>query len=223
MQHHLTCLTQISHLFIVAGYPTLGKSSSLWRAAQTGFPLFGEENGPVVPKADDLGDIGEHSSTDEKLKAGFWLTQSDLPSLAKQSQLPKLLILHLDLLLAYLLHRERVPPAIGPGEFATVFDRLFTHPALRRYEKCTVTTLYSPIDEVQRRWRHRYPTGIPPNSGRIVKAKDRLITDELVAGPLYAALHVAWERCLASLMRNGKLAGHLKARSRLEADLPDSR
>ena len=223
MHHHLTCLTQISHLFIVAGYPTLGKSSSLWRAAHTGFPLFGEGNGAVVPRADALGDIGEHSSTDEKLKAGFWLTQSDLPNLAKQPQLPKLLILHLDLLLAYLLHRDRMPPAIGSNELGGMFDRLFQHPALRHYEKCTVTTLYSPIDEVQRRWRHRYPTGIPPNSSRIVKAKDKLITDELVAAPLYSALHVAWERCLTSLSRNGKLAGHLKARSRLGADSPASR
>jgi hypothetical protein len=222
VSHHLSCLTQISHLFIVAGYPTLGKSSSLWQSAQTGFALFGEDNGAVVPRLEVLGDVGEDSDTKAKLKAGFWLTLGDLPHLNNEPRLPKLLILHLDLLLVYLLLRDRGDAVSGTGEFAAAFARLLAQPALRSYEKYTVTTLYSPIEEVQRRWRHRYPDGVPSNCGKILMAKDKLINDKLVAAPLFAGIHRAWADCLASLSRSGVLASHQQLGSSLRSDMPTS-
>lgn len=220
VSHHLSCLTQISHLFIVAGYPTLGKSSSLWQSARTGFALFGEDNGSVVPSLEALGDVRENSDTKAKLKAGFWLTLGDLPHLNQEPRLPKLLILHLDLLLVYLLLRDRGNAVSGTGEFGAAFARLFAQPALRRYQKYTATTLYSPIEEVQRRWHHRYPGGVPSNCSKILRAKDRLINDEVVAAPLFAGIHRAWADCLVSLSRSGVLASHMQLESSLRAEFP---
>jgi len=51
---------------------------SLWQAAQTGLPLFGKENGSVVPSMQALAGVGENSDTATKLQAGFWLTLADI-------------------------------------------------------------------------------------------------------------------------------------------------
>jgi len=208
--HHLSALAQIGHLFVVAGYPTLGKSSSLWQAAQTGLPLFGKENGSVVPSMQALAGVGENSDTATKLQAGFWLTLADIPNLNNEPRLPKLLILHLDLLLAFLLLRDRQDPRVGPNAVAAAFARLFEQPALRHYQKCTVTTLFSRLDEVQRRWRHRYPGGIPFDSGKILRTKDQMINDPNVAAPLFVSIHRAWASCLKSLADRDMLAGHIQ-------------
>ena len=206
------------HLFIVAGYPASGKSSSLWKASQTGFPLFGAEHGPVVPGSEALQGVRENSGTAAKLQAGFWVTLTDVRHLNAAALLPRRLVLHLDLLLAYVLHRasgRRISDAIDLDQ---VFASLFVQTALRDYRQCTVTTLYAPLEEIQRRWRYRYPGGAAANCSKVLAAKDRLIMEGDVAAPLFGAIHAAWGRCLASLSRAGVLAGHLQARSRLQSD-----
>jgi hypothetical protein len=203
------------HLYIVAGYPTSGKSSSLWQCARFGRPLFGEAGGSVIPPFENLQGIREDFDTAAKLKAGFWITLADLPKLSRQHTLPPQLILHLDLLVAYL--RYRAGPAAG---FDAAFARLFAEPALQGYGRYSVTTLHTPLEEIQRRWRYRYRNGIPSDCGKLFAEKDKLIMDERVAAGVFTGIYEAWDRCLASLARNGLLAAHAQARSRLRANLP---
>ena len=207
------------HLYIVAGYPTSGKSSSLWQSARTGHALFGEAAGSVVPPFKSLRGIREDCGTLAKLKAGLWVTLADLPNLDRQRALPPGLILHLDLLVAYLRYRGG-PIFLEAMDFDIAFARLFAQPLLASYERYSVVTLHAPLEEIQRRWLHRYRDGIPPTCGRLFAQKDRLIRDEHVAPRAFAGIHGAWERCLASLARDGLLAARFDARSQLRADLP---
>lgn len=213
-------LKDSNHLYLVAGYPTSGKSSSLWKSAQERYPLFGADNISVVPEYRAIRDIRENMGTKAKLKAGFWCTLADIPHLNEELRLPKRLILHLDLLLVYLLFRAPNKSIPEMTEIEAAFVRLFAQPALRRYEQYTVTTLCVPLEEIQRRWRYRYHAGVRPNHGRIIAEKDRLITDGDVAASVFAAIHGTWGRCLASLSRSGKLAEHFQARVRLHSEPP---
>ena len=213
------------HLYIVAGYPTAGKSSALWKSAHTGFPLFGKENGSVVPTADALKGVNEVSDIAAKLKAQFWFTLADLPYLNSQPVLPDRLIFHLDLLLAVMRYRT-YGGDVTLAEMEALFARLFTEPALRAFQRCTVTTLHISIDEVQKRWRHRHPAGVASRRSRTLASKDRLIMDGRIAAPLFAMIHLGWEKHLLALQRDGLLAGRHRARStfdRNEAYLPADR
>jgi len=222
MAHWPSTLANAYHLFVVAGYPTLGKSSALWMAARTRFPLFGNDHGSVVPTVDNLEHIRENSPTVEKLKAGFWLTLTDIPHLNMQSRLPARLILHLDLLLTFLRLRPASKEISQPSQVDSIFERLFAQSSLRKYRKCTVITLYAPLPEIQRRWQHRFPTGIPPTSSPILVAKDRLINDRHVAEPALAAIYRGWERQLKSLSLSGVLDRHMRITSRLNGEPPSS-
>ena len=207
------------HLYIVAGYPTAGKSSALWKSAHTGFPLFGRENGSVVPAADTLHGVNEVTDAAAKLKARFWFTLADLPYLNSQPILPDRLILHLDLLLAAMRYRTYGGP-VTVTEMKALFARLFEEPALSAFQRCTVTTLQISIEEVQRRWRHRHPVGVTFNGSRTLASKDRLIMDERVAAPLFATIHSGWEKHLDELRRNGLLVGRHRARSTFDEKEP---
>lgn len=213
-------LEDSNHLYIVAGYPTSGKSSSLWKSALERLPIFGTDNISVVPEFEAVRDIREDFSTKAKLKAGFWCTLRDIPHLNEELCPPKRLILHLDLLLVYLVFCTRHKLVPEMSEIEAAFARLFAQPALRCYEQYTVTTLFVPLEEIQRRWRYRYRTGIRPNCSVIVAEKNRLITDGDVAASVFAAIHGTWERCLASLSHSGILAEHFQARVRLNSELP---
>ena len=212
MANRSSTLAENRHLYIVAGYPAAGKSSALWKSAHTGFPLFGNENGSVVPAADTLNGVNEASDAASKIKARFWFTLADLPYLNNRPVPPDQLIFHLDLLLAVIRYRT-YGGAVTVTEMEALFARLFAEPALRAFRQCTVTTLHVSIEEVQKRWRHRFPGGITSKQSRTLASKDRLIMDERVAAPLFATIHLGWEKHLAALQRNGLLVGRYRARS----------
>lgn len=209
-----------SHLYIVAGYPASGKSSSLWDSARGRVSLFGNDNHSVIPAIEELRDVRENFGTKDKLKSGLWCTLSDVPQLNVEFGLPTRLVLHLDLLLAYLLHRAPGNSIPEPTEMDAAFGRLLAQPALKRYARITITTLYVPLVEIQRRWRHRYPDGVPAKSSMTLIEKHRLITDGGVAAPLFSAIHDGWERCLASLSGSGALASHFHGRTSFPSPLP---
>jgi hypothetical protein len=203
--------TSPKHLYIVAGYPASGKSYCLRTSSREKLPLFGPGSASVLPDLDAIPNVHELSDTATKVNAGFWCTLRDLPHLNKEPRYPNQLILHLDLILAFLVHRRSNRVVPDTVEIEAAFDRLFARPALQSYDRQMVTTLRSPLEEIQHRWRQRYPSGIPANSSARLVEKDKLIMSCDMAAPVFAATHEAWERCLESLSRKGTLTGVLEA------------
>jgi len=209
-----------SHLYIVAGYPTSGKSTCLAQAVRERFPIFGRDSLSVIPDQEAIRGFHDRLSTAAKLKAGYWVTLVDLENLNQERRLPKRLILHLDLLLAYLSFRPAGDPDPRMDDALAAFARLFAQPALRYYERFTVTTINVPIEEIQRRWHDRHRDGFPETGGKILADKKRFITDGAVAASAHAAIHAAWQGCLLLLSRSGKIANHLHVQTSARADAP---
>lgn len=197
----------------MAGYPASGKSTALWKTARTGFPLFGADGAGAVPGVASLNGTYEDAAPSAKLQSGLWVTLTDIPELNRQLTLPARLILHLDLLLAFLLDRPAANELLDTARIKAIFARLFDQPALRRYERCTVTTLHASLGEIRRRWSDRYPAGISADRNKLLLAKDRLISDDRLAAPTFALIHAAWGLFLETLDCEGKLAQRINLQS----------
>jgi hypothetical protein len=155
--------------------------------------------------------VDEQSSTRAKLEAGFWVTLRDLPELNRQPAPPRGLLLHLDLLLTALLF-GKTQDALSLSEAEHALNALFAQPALHHYGRCAACTVQAPIEEVQARWRRRYPQGLDPSADPLLARKDRLITDPRHAASVFGVLHRAWNNHLLRLERSGRLLCNREAR-----------
>jgi hypothetical protein len=202
----------------VAGYPTSGKSTVLWKAVEEGLRIFGPETGHVVPSIRDLAGVDEDSAADAKMKAGLWLTLADLPFLNGLTELPRNLVLHLDLLLSYLLYRDTQLTFPTVSEAEQALAKVFEQPAINFYGKITVTTLYASFAEVRERWSHRWQAGLPANTGALLAEKDTLFREQRLGRKAFDNIYAAWERQVERLRFSGRL--ELSNQLEISFDIP---
>ncbi len=207
-----------NRLYIVAGYPTSGKSTVLWKAVEERLPVFGPDTDYVVPTIRDLEGVEEDSPTEAKMKAGLWLTLWDLPFLNKQAELPPNLVFHLDLLLSYLLYRDTqlTFPTVSYAQGALA--KVFEQPAIKSYDKIIVTTLYASFPEVRERWSHRWQAGLPADTGPLLAEKDTLFREQKLGGMACENIYAAWEKQVERLRSSGRL--ELSSQLEISFDFP---
>ena len=194
-----------THLFIVAGYPASGKSTLLREAAKKRLPIFGEENDHALCTPETARAMHENRSTEEKLQLGFWCTLTDIPYLNAQDRLPRILVFHLDLMLAYLCWREArlTFPSLQQAEYALI--RFFEQPAIARYDRVTTTTLDVSFEELQAHWSYRFRAGLPPNTGSVLAEKNTMFLESRLGQMACENLYAAWQQCQDGLAQAGKL------------------
>lgn len=195
-----------NRLFIVAGYPTSGKSTVLWKAVEEGLRIFGADTDEVVPKLRDLDGVDEDSPAEAKMKAGLWFTLADLPFLNEQTSLPSNLVLHLDLLLTYLLYRDTQLTFPTVIEAEAALAGVFEEPALKFYDRIAVTTLYASFREVRERWSHRWQAGLPRDTGALLAEKDTIFRERQLGRMAFENIYAAWEKHVERLRASGELA-----------------
>jgi hypothetical protein len=181
-------------LFILAGYPSSGKSTLLMHALRNEIPLFGVEYSQLFLNRKIATGANEGDPSLKKLKDGLWFTTQDLDFLSKRRALPNGSIFHLDLLLAVLLQQPIVPLLSDERYVSTLINRYCAHSFFAKFDEVICNTLCPEWDVVarQNRIRNIASGNVGKALGPIFSVKNALLDETNPRKDTYSAIITAW-------------------------------
>lgn len=190
-------------LFLLAGYPGVGKTTLLTSALRQQFPLFGNRYDTLfqatrIPTSFPEWAIGAK----ETLKRGTWFSDRHIPYLSTLPELPAHVVMHIDLVsqltpspksghcpaaLIPLLPRttQSLADEAGNDHF---FKHVLSTDFYRRFDRVVVNTLYAPWRTIARQWHARQAAQKLPY-GRL-----RLFAHERPGADIHMAIYKSWVR-----------------------------
>lgn len=210
-----------SLLFMLAGYPAVGKSTVLTSALRNRLALFGPKHDALFQSTRIPPRFPEWTLTAEELLAhGSWFSERDVPYLATQRQLPSHLVLHIDL--ASLASPDpkspRCPPEVSAllprtgrslvdvAEHEAIYRYALSDPFYARFDHVVVNTLYAPWETIAKQWQDRQvhlQTKVPGREPLFNFARPR--------PDIHKAMYTGWLRAIRVLNPELALYSEMKA------------
>jgi hypothetical protein len=208
-------------LFILAGYPGVGKSTLLATALSQRIPLFGTQHDTLfqatrIPPRFPEWTLGAR----ETLEAGSWFSDSHVPYLSKLPELPAHVVLHIDLVWQLTPPPKHRPAALvpllprtmqalaDPAANQRIFNHILSSDFYRRFDRVLVNTLHAPWRTVARQWHARHTVQkLPPGRVRFFAP---VFAYERPGVEIHRAIYRSWIRATAVLAPEIKLFSRVR-------------
>jgi hypothetical protein len=192
-------------LFILAGYPWVGKTTLLINALKKGIPIFGERYDALFQETKVPVTFPEWAiDPKETLARGSWFSDNHIPFLSQLGELPEHVVLHVDLaaLVGPLSESQEFPPgmrALLPRTLENLADdahnELFFRHALskgffRKFDHVIVNTLIAPWETLAARWQRK---------GSKHNRKQGLFDFKRPRIDIYRSIYDSWLRAVSTL------------------------
>jgi hypothetical protein len=197
-----------SVLFILAGYPGVGKTTLLTMALRQQAPLFGEKYNALFQSTRIPTRFPEWAiSAQETLERGTWFSDRHIPYLSTLPELPAHVVLHIDLVtqLTPSPTSSHCPAALIPLLPRTprsladeagndhVFKHVLSIDFYRRFDCVVINTLYAPWRTIAHQWLARQ------RAQKLPSGRQGLFTHEGPGMDIHGAIYKSWLRSAAVL------------------------
>ena len=181
-------------LFILAGVSCVGKTTLLCRALQNNIPLFGKEYDEAfrsirIPQRFPEFDI----SFAERLQANNWFSLRDGRSLANLQELPRCMLLHMDLLTLAVGTGRPWRSLASDAQNILKMQHNLANSFYQRFDVIVVNTVYAPWRLCAERYQERLASraaGVPETGRRVFFELSRPRDD------IHLSIYRSWIRSL---------------------------